>query len=221
MNVLIIAPHPDDEILGCGGTIAKYADNGDDVYVAVITKGYEPLFNLKRVEKSREECRKADSILGVKHTFFLDFPAAMLESAPRYKLNDALVETIKETEPDIVYIPHRGDMQLDHKLTSDASMVALRPKYSHMPKKIYAYETLSETGWDVPNTTNEFIPNSYNDISGYLNKKLEALGLFTTQISDYPNARSLEAVKALAMYRGSIMSLKAAEAFILIREISG
>lgn len=220
MNVLIIAPHPDDEVLGCGGTIAKYADNGDNVYVAVITKGCEPLFPSQFVEKSREECRKADSFLGVKHTFFLDFPAAMLEDVPRYKLNDALVGTVKETEPDIVYIPHRGDMQLDHKLTSDAAMVALRPKYSHKVKKIYAYETLSETGWDIPNTANEFIPNSYNDISGYLDKKLEALGLFTTQISDYPNARSLEAVRALAMYRGSMMSLKAAEAFTLIREIS-
>jgi LmbE family N-acetylglucosaminyl deacetylase len=139
---------------------------------------------------------------------------------PRYELNGALIKLVQEIKPDIVYIPHRGDMQLDHKMTVDAAMVALRPKYGHVVKKIYCYETLSETGWDVPNVTNEFIPTCYNDISDYLERKIDAMKVFTTQIAEYPNPRSPEAIRALAMYRGATVSIIAAEAFSLVREIS-
>lgn len=219
MNVLVIAPHPDDEVLGCGGTIAKHVANRDEVYVCVMTKGYKPIFTDEMEFIVKKECREADKILGVKETIFLDFPAVMLEDIPRYKLNDALVEQVQKIKPEVVYIPHRGDMQIDHKMIVDAAMVALRPKYVHMVKKIYAYETLSETGWDIPNITNEFIPTSYNDISAYLDEKVQAIKKFKTQLVEYPNARSVEAIKALAMYRGSTMKMKAAEAFIIIREL--
>lgn len=219
MNILIVAPHPDDEVLGCGGTIAKYVSQGHDVFVCVVTKGCEPLFAKDEVNKVRQECHEADKFLGVREIIFLDFPAAMLEKVERYKLNDALVNTIQDIKPDVVYIPHRGDMQLDHKMVVDAAMVALRPKYKHVVKKIYAYETLSETGWDVPNVTNEFIPNAYRDISEFLEKKIKAMEIFTTQLSAYPAARSLGAVKALAMYRGATVNVDAAEAFSIVREI--
>ncbi len=219
MNILVIAPHPDDEVLGCGGTIAKYASQGADVYVAIVTKGCVPLFSDELVERGREECCKADSYLGVKETIFMDFPAVMLEEVPRHELNEAFIKLIQDIKPEIVYLPHRGDMQLDHKMTVDAAMVALRPKYKHVVKQIYAYETLSETGWDVPNVINEFIPNVYNDISGFLDKKLEALSVYKSQIADFPNARSLKAVEALAIYRGTTVGVEAVEAFSLIREI--
>lgn len=220
MNVLIIAPHPDDEVLGCGGTIAKHIAGGDEVYVAIVTKGCEPIFPSDQVNQVREECRRADAFLGVKETIFMDFPAAMLEDVPRFKFNNAFINLVQQVKPDIVYIPHHGDMQLDHKMTVDAVMVALRPKYQRVIKKIYAYETLSETGWDIPNSTNGFVPTSYNNISDYLGKKIEAMGIFKSQVEKYPNARSLEAIKALAMYRGSTMNMDAAEAFIVIREIN-
>ena len=219
MNILIVAPHPDDEVLGCGGTIAKYVDNGDDVYVAIVTKGCEPLFSAEQVESVRNECLKADRFLGVKETIFMDFPAAMIENVPRYKFNEAFIQLVQKIKPDVVYIPHRGDMQLDHKMVVDAAMVALRPKYQHVVKKIYAYETLSETGWDIPNVMNEFIPNVYNDISKFMDKKIEAMQMFKTQLSAYPAARSLKAVEALAMYRGAMVNMNAAEAFSLIREL--
>lgn len=219
MNILVIAPHPDDEVLGCGGTIAKHFSNGDDVYTAIVTKGCEPLFFEESVKKVREECRKADAFLGVKETVFMDFPAAMLEDVPRYQLNDAFVKLVQRIKPEVVYLPHRGDMQIDHKMTVDAAMVALRPKYKHVVKKILAYETLSETGWDIPNTTNEFVPVYYNDISYYLEKKIEAMKMFTTQIAMFPNARSVEGIRALAITRGTNVSLAAAEAFVVIREI--
>lgn len=219
MKVLVIAPHPDDEILGVGGTIAKRAMKGDSVYVCVVTKAGEPLFREELVEQTRKECREADQFLGVKETFFLDFPAVRLEEVPRYKLNDGLMRAVQRVKPEEIYIPHRGDMQLDHKIIVDAVMVALRPKYDHVVKRIYAYETLSETGWDIPNTVNEFIPIVYEDISNTLGKKLNAMNIFQSQLADFPAARSLGAIEALAKYRGATVNVMAAEAFSLIREI--
>lgn len=219
MNVLIIAPHPDDEILGCGGTIAKHTAVGNLVHVCVVTRGKLPLFNDEGVKIVREECSAAHKYLGVKETVFLDFPAAMLEEVPRHELNDSLCKVVQRIKPEEVYIPHRGDMQLDHKMIVDAAMVALRPKYEHVAKRIYAYETLSETGWDIPNTVNEFIPTVYNDISGYLDQKLQAMRFYRSQLVPYPNPRSIESLEALAKYRGSTVNTKAAEAFSLIREI--
>jgi len=221
MNVLVIAPHPDDEILGVGGTIAKRAMNGDKVYVCVVTKAGEPLFRNEVVEQGRSECREADRYLGVEETFFLDFPAVRLEEVPRYKLNEGLMQSVQKVKPDEVYIPHRGDMQLDHKMIVDAVMVALRPKYDHVVKRIYAYETLSETGWDIPNTTNEFIPTVYEDISDTLDKKLQAMNKFQSQLEAFPATRSLGAIEALAKFRGATVKVMAAEAFSLIREIKG
>lgn len=219
MNILVLAPHPDDEVLGCGGTIAKRGVRGDDVYVCVMTRGAEPLFSEESVVTARRECMEADAVLGVKETVFLDFPAVMMENIQRYERNRAVLEIVRRICPEEVYIPHRGDMQLDHKLTADAAMVALRPKYGHTVKRIYAYETLSETGWDIPNTVNAFIPTVYQDISDYLDCKAEALRRFHSQISEYPNPRSVRAVRALAMFRGASVNVRAAEAFSLIREI--
>lgn len=219
MRVLVIAPHPDDEILGVGGTIAKRVAKGDEVYVCVVTKAGPPLFREEFVEQGRKECRAADEYLGVKETFFLDFPAVRLEEVPRYKLNDGLMQAVQRVKPDEVYIPHRGDMQLDHKMIVDAVMVALRPKYDYVVKRIYAYETLSETGWDIPNTVNEFIPTVYEDISNTLEKKLKAMNIFQSQLAEFPAARSLGAIEALAKFRGATVNVMAAEAFTLIREI--
>lgn len=219
MKILVVAPHCDDEVLGCGGTIAKYASAGNDVYVLIVTKAVEPLFSNALAEQVRKEGRAADQMLGVKETIFFDFPAAMMEDVPRYKINDAFTQLIQRIKPDIVFMPHRGDMQLDHKLTVDALMVALRPKYEHVVKQIYAYETLSETGWDIQNHTNAFIPNVYNDISDYIDIKIQAMRLFKSQLAEFPQARSIDAIRALAAYRGSTMTMKAAEAFVVIREV--
>lgn len=219
MKVLVIAPHPDDEILGVGGTMAKRSAKGDEVYVCVVTKGCPPLFNEEFIEQGRVECREADRLAGAKETLFLDFPAVMLETVPRYEFNGKIGEVISKIRPDEVYIPHRGDMQLDHQMVVDAAMVALRPKYAHTVCRIYAYETLSETGWNIPNTVNEFIPNVYEDISDFLDTKIKAMEIFKSQLAEYPNARSVGAIEALARYRGSTVSVNAAEAFSLVREI--
>lgn len=218
-RILVIAPHPDDEIIGVGGTIAKRASDGDSVLVCVVTKGVEPLFAKELVSRTRQECREADHLLGAQETIFLDFPSVMLETVPRYELNGRILDVIQRIKPDEVYIPHKGDMQLDHQMVVDAAMVALRPKYQHVVKRVYAYETLSETGWNVPNTVNEFIPTVYEDISDYIDAKLSAMRVFETQLEPFPAARSIDAIEALAKYRGATVGIKAAEAFTLIREI--
>lgn len=220
MNILVIAPHPDDEIIGVGGTIAKRVNSGDDVFVCIVTKGVPPVYNdPELVEQTRRECRAADAMLGVKETIFLDFPSVMLETVPRYELNGKIVEVFRWIKPDEVYIPHRGDMQLDHQIVADAAMVAVRPRGNEYPKRVYAYETLSETGWNIPNTVNDFIPNVYENISDTYIQKLEAMNIFQSQLVDFPGARSIGAIESLMRFRGSTVNVIAAEAFSLIREV--
>lgn len=219
MKVLIIAPHPDDEVLGCGGLIAKYLTEGNEVYVGIVTKEAEPLYTEEDDQANKQASRNAHRVLGVTGTFFLDLPAAMLESVPRYELNSAIGKLIADIRPEEVYIPHRGDMHLDHKMIVDACMVAVRPRFDYSVKRIYAYETLSETEWDIPNTTNAFIPNVYVDITKYIDRKIAAMEEYKTQICDYPNPRSIQGIRALAMLRGTTISREYAEAFMLIREI--
>lgn len=219
MRVLIIAPHPDDEIIGVGGTIAKRAKAGDEVYVCIVTKGKSPLFNPDFIEQGRRECREADAKLGVKETIFLDFPAVMLETIPRYELNGKVAEVVQNIKPEEVYIPHRGDMQIDHQMVVDAAMVAVRPRGDDYPKRVYAYETLSETGWNIPNVTNEFIPTVYENITDTYDVKMEAMSVFKSQLAPFPAARSVGAIEALAKFRGATVSVEVAEACSLVREV--
>ena len=218
-KILVFAPHPDDEILGCGGTMIKNINEGNEVYVCIVTKGPQPMFPIEIVEKARQEARDCHQSIGVKKTFFLDFPSVYLEECHRYELNDSILKVIREVMPDEVYLPHWGDMQKDHQIVADACMVALRPKYEPKVRRIYSYETMSETAWNAPNVQNEFMPNVYVDISNTLESKLKALSFFQTQLSSFPDARSIEAIEALAKYRGAIMNMQAAEAFMLIRDI--
>ena len=219
MKVLVIAPHADDEVIGVGGTISKRNNAGDEVYVCIVTRGYEPLYSDKYVEQCKHEALQADKLLGVKKTFFLDFPAVNLENVPRHEFNGSIFNIIQEIMPDEVFIPHRGDMQIDHQMVVDAAMVGLRPKYEHIVRRIYAYETLSETGWNVPNVQNEFIPTVYENITETLKIKLDAMKLFQSQLEEFPNARSVESIEALAKFIGTTVNLNAAEAFVLVREI--
>ncbi|PNV59276.1 PIG-L domain-containing protein [Clostridium sp. chh4-2] len=223
MNILVFAPHPDDEILGVGGTMAREVAAGNKVYVCIITRGKAPLYiedeETKKLPHSLYyEIKAAHEAIGVTKTFYLQHPVVMLETVPRYELNKSIVDVINEVHPDTVYIPHFGDMQKDHEVAAEAVMVAVRPRGKHMVRVVYAYETLSETEWNIPHSKNAFIPNTFVEISDYLGKKLGAMGCFKSQLSDFPNPRSLEAVESLAKLRGSTAGFKAAEAFALVRE---
>lgn len=224
MKILIFAPHPDDEILGCGGTIARYIDEGAEVTVCVVTSGQLPVFDNSLAVKNGwphtlyPEIKQSHELLGIKETIFLQLPCVLLEQEPRHIVNGKINQVVQQVKPDVVFTPHFGDMQKDHLITAEAIMVAMRPKYTHTVRYVYSYETLSETEWNIPHVANTFIPNTYVDISDYLQKKIEAMSCYQSQLGEFPDPRSLVAVEALAKLRGSTMNAKAAEAFMLIRE---
>lgn len=218
-KVLVVAPHPDDEVLGCGGTIVKHVWGGAEVYLCIVTKAYPPEWSEDEIKESREEVLKVNGILGIKKTYFLDLPTVKLDSIPQKELNDVITQVVNEVQPEIVYTPHRGDVNRDHQLVFDAAMVATRPKPGSAIRKVLCYETLSETEWAAPFLQNAFTPNVYVDISETLEVKLKAMSAYKAELKEYPHPRSLEAISALAKIRGSNVGVKAAEAFILIREI--
>ncbi len=215
MRVLVFAPHNDDEVLGVGGTIAKYAQQGHEVYVCEVTSWLQ---NMESTNALKEEAFKAHDILGVKDTIFLDLPVVRLKETPTVTKNRKFVEVVREIKPDIAFIPHTGDMHVDHGETALAAMVALRPLENPQLKGLYIYETLSETEWNIPNTANSFIPNVWSDISESFALKLEAMKCYKSQLHDFPHPRSLEAIEALARLRGSTIGVNYAESFACVRE---
>ncbi len=219
MKILVLAPHPDDEILGCGGTIARYAKAGYAITVVIVTKAAPPLFAVEMIEKGRQDALKAHQFLGVKETIFCDLAAAALDTLPHCKINAVIGEVVSKLQPDIVFIPFGGDIHLDHQQVFLSALVAVRPNSTNYPRKIYAYETLSETNWNAPYLSPSFQPNVFVDITDTLADKLNAFALHETQAKAFPHERSLTTIEALATLRGSTVHLKAAEAFVLIREV--
>lgn len=223
-NVLVVAPHADDEIIGCGGTIAKHIRKGDTVYVAIMTNasiGAPELFSLEGLQHVRSEALEAHKILGIEETFFYDFPAPQLEQYPQYKIAGALNELLKKKNIDTLYIPHKGDLHLDHGAIYNACLVAARPLPGQCVRHIYAYETLSETEWGHPTVEAVFIPRYFNALndSDFANK-IEAMKCFSSQLKDFPSTRSIKAIEHLSALRGSYVGTKNAESFDIIRSIN-
>ena len=219
-RALVLAPHPDDEVLGVGGTIAKWAGTGDmDVHVAIMTVGSPPLFERGDVELVRAEAMQANEVLGVAEVHFAGLPAAELDSVPHHELNAAISGLVSAVSPSVVLVPFLGDVHLDHQLVFRSAMVALRPAPGVEIESVYAYETVSETNWNAPFITPAFVPNTYSDISGWLDTKLAAMSAYQSQLREFPDERSLQALRALAEHRGSTVGVPAAEAFVQIRRI--
>lgn len=216
---LVIAPHPDDEVLGCGGTMARIAAEGGIVDVAVVTRGYAPRFESAQVDQVRDEAKSAHRQLGVRDTHFLDLPAAELDQLPHADLNAAIARIVSDLKPATIFIPFVGDLHLDHRLVFEAALVAVRPRGDAYPRCILAYETLSETNWSAPTLAPAFHPNVFIDISDHLDAKLAAFSCFASQVREFPDERSLTTIEALARLRGSTVTRSAAEAFMLIREV--
>ena len=214
-KILVIAPHPDDEVLGCGGTIAKYSQKRDKVFVCYVTTTYEPEWTKEFAENRKKEIESSNKILGIKKSYFLNYPTVKLDTIPQKELNEAIFKIVNEIKPDIVYIPHKGDLNKDHRLVFESSLVAMRPPTT--VKRILSYETLSETEWGNP--LEPFNPNSYEDISKTFDKKLLAMKEFVSELKEFPHPRSLEAIESLAKKRGCEVGVNYAESFLLIREI--
>jgi LmbE family N-acetylglucosaminyl deacetylase len=216
MKILVIAPHPDDEVLGCGGTIAKFTNQGDETHLCIVTKAYKPDWSEEFLRERQEEIKKANRILGIKKTYQLNLPSVKLDTIPQKQLNASILKVINEVKPDVLYIPHKGDLNRDHRLVFEAALVATRPLYPEL-KKILSYETLSVTDWGE--LINPFIPNVYVDISETFEKKIESMKAYASELKNYPHPRSIDIIEALAKKRGSEAGLRLAEAFIQIREI--
>lgn len=215
----IVAPHPDDEVLGCGGTMARLAAGGCDVHAVIVTRGTAPRFDPAQVKAVRAEARAAHRRLGVANTHFLDLPAAELDRLPQADVNAALGDCLTAIAPDILFIPFVGDIHIDHQIAFTAALVWARPRNDEGVRAVFAYETLSETNWLAPPITPAFVPNMFVDITDYLAVKLASFACFSSQIKPFPDERSPEAIHALATIRGATVHRQAAEGFMTIRQV--
>ena len=218
-RVLVIAPHPDDEVLGCGGISLRYAAEGHEVSVLVMSRGKPGLYSEESINNVRGEALRAHKELGVKKTLFLDYPAPELDLHSVSELAASIGSVIKDLGITVLYVPHRGDIHHDHRAVYNAALVASRPTGGCTVSEIYAYETLSETEWAAPFGDDVFIPTCFVDISDYMDSKLRAMQCYKSQVLEFPSLRSIKAIEALAQYRGVTVGCFFAEAFMHVRTI--
>lgn len=218
-KILVIAPHMDDEVLGVGGTIARHVAEGDEVYVCFVAhRVYDHKFDEEK-NKTEVQCAlKAKEVLGYKEAEFFNLNDERLDVC----IQDILIPLeayINKINPVVVYVNHRGDNHQDHRAVFQAAMIALRPFANKGIKKILSYEVPSSTEQSPPFNEFAFLPNFYVNIEKYLKTKITALHCYQTEKREFPHPRSDKGVEILAMKRGSEVGFKAAEAFMLIREI--
>jgi len=223
-KILVIAAHPDDEVLGCGGTIAKYAKDSD-VYIAILGEGVSSRYDQKDEKEKKElialqkQCQKAAKFLGAKDNFFFNFPDNQFDTVPFLKIVKKIEKIIKRVRPQKIYTHHSGDLNIDHRITFRAVLTAARPIKNCPVKEIYSFETLSSTEWAFQKMGGFFSPNVFEDISKSWKKKVKAMQMYKSEIRKFPHPRSGEAIIALAKKWGSVAGVKYAEAFELIRSL--
>ena len=214
-TILLIAPHPDDEILGAGGTLLLHQQMGDKIHVVYVTERKVPDWNATDVEL---HCKCRDRVLdslGLSSYISLGFPDSRLDTIPQRELNDALSVAIKNIKPTIVYIPHRGDLNLDHRLVFQSALVATRTKVFPV-RKILSYEVLSST--EKGRKVCCFDPNVFIDITSTIDRKLNLLEMYEGEMNNCDPDRTSENIRTLARFRGIEGGFDYAEAFCLIRE---
>lgn len=216
-KILVVAPHMDDETLGCGSVIAKHKEAGDKVAVVFVAhRAYNHKFDEKLNEVERGHALKAKEVLGYDDVSFLDLPDERLDTT----LADIIVpleSCILEVDPDTVYIPFKGDNNQDHRAVFDAMRVVLRPAATPRVSTIYMYEVPSSTEQSPPIAEAVFMPNHHVDVKAHIEKKLEAFRCYGTESRAYPHPRSEEAMRVLAQKRGIEAGLEFAEAFMTLR----
>jgi len=214
-RVLIIGAHPDDGVLGLGGTIVRQAKEGKESFMCIVTSAYTPDWSAKYVRNQKKEVEKSNKILGIEETRYLNFPAAKLDTISHKVLNDTLLETINFYKPDTIFVPHKGDLHLDHRIVFESTLVAARPRFHRGEvRTILSFSTM-ESGFMVE----PFLPNYYVDITETFEAKLAALMEFKSEVRPSPHPRSPDVVRALARKWGSEAGVEYAEAFMLVRHI--
>lgn len=225
MRVLVAAPHADDETLGVGGTIARLVSEGHEVIVCVFTghgPGSHPLGPESMWTEIRAEASRAHAVLGVTETIYREIPAAQVADQSVFELNRITAGVMAEVEPEVLYVPFPLDLHKDHRELFHSLSITWRPftKTGRRLRQVFCYEVPSETHLNIPYVEQSFTPNVWTDISATLAKKLQALECFQSQLHASPDLRSLDTVRALARWRGAQVGAEAAEAFVLVRQVS-
>jgi len=218
-TVIVIAPHPDDETLGCGGTILRHRDQGDSVHWLIITGMNEKNFSQEMVAAREQEIDEVKRHYGFTSVHTLGFPPSQLDMIPMGKLIGSFKTVFESIMPDTVYLPYRGDVHTDHAIVFDAGVSCTKWFRHPYVRRVLAYESLSETEFGLNPDSHGFRSNYFVDISAYLDKKLEIMGVYQTELGAFPFPRSVETMRALAAFRGATAGCLAAEAFMLLKEI--
>jgi len=218
VRVLVIAPHADDEVIGAGGTIAKHVAHGDEAYLCVVTQPYSPPWSEQHLAAARPQVRAVQQVLNLRDVFFCGFPSVKLNTVPQIELAWALQRVLDEVRPEVVYTSSPSDINEDHRIVYDRTLVAARPLPGSALRRLLAYEIATTARFGLPAGCAPFVPNVFVDIAAFLDKKLEAMACYRTQLRDWPHPRSLQALRLQAEERGVSVGLQAAECFCLIRE---
>jgi len=221
MRILVIAAHPDDEVYGMGGTIAKLSGKGHDVFTLIVTEGCSTQYKDQThlIEEKKDQARKANTILGVKEVIFGDLPDMRLDTLEHIKINAIIEKAIEDIKPSVVYTHFYGDVNKDHGCVFESTMVAVRPVSSQCVREVYCYQVPSSTEWAANIAQNTFIPNTFEEVSAYYDKKQQSILVYTSEIREYPHPRSPEVVKVYDEALAKRNGLELAEGFMLIRKI--
>lgn len=223
-SLLVLAAHPDDEVLGCGGTIAKLADSGVAVNIAFLADGVLS----RHVGQSahqyelgirREAAARACEILGATTVSFGDFPDNRMDTVPLIDIVQMIEALLIKHQPDAVFTHHAGDLNVDHRRVHEATVTACRPQTGRPVKTLLSYEVPSSTEWQLPGSAPQFAPAWFVDISTTLTRKLAALEAYAAELRPWPHPRSRRAIEDLAHWRGASVGVEAAEGFMLGRHI--
>lgn len=225
MKVLVVAAHPDDEILGCGGTIARHVRDGDEVHVMIMAEGLTSRAGFDRTQGSEKlsdlarAAHAANALLGVAELTLLQLPDNRMDSMDRLDVIKAIESKVAALAPERVYTHHAGDVNIDHRVIHDAVNTACRPLPGHPVRSLLYFEVTSSTEWQPPGSGPAFSPGWFVDITETLALKLDALRCYASEMRDWPHPRSYEAVEHLARWRGATVGTQAAEGFMLGRVI--
>jgi LmbE family N-acetylglucosaminyl deacetylase len=222
-RVLVVAAHPDDEVLGCAGTMARLAKEGHEVYVAILGEGVTSRYKAREeadqslVHALHGKSRKVSAFLGVKDLFSYSLPDNRFDTIPLLELVKVIEELVERLGPRVIYTHHGSDLNIDHALTHRAVMTATRPTSNCPVKEVYAFEVPSSTEWSFHRTGSAFHPNVFVDISTTLEFKIRAMGIYDSEVRAFPHPRSAESLRVIARRWGSMVGVEAAEAMELVR----
>ena len=221
MTILTISVHPDDETLGCGGTLLCHRASGENLFWLVVTQAHEPQWPAELIEKKAVEVQRVAEAYGMQETFKLGFPTVRLDTVPQAQLMDGIRSVIERVRPEIVYLVHDGDVHSDHHHVFQSAMCVLKAFYMRKlgVQRVLCYETLSSTEAAPPQFFRTFVPTVYRDISKHLERKIEIMNIYQTEAQPDPFPRGSSAIRAQARYRGATIGVEYAEAFVLVREV--